>query len=271
MIKSMVYPKIKIETKPEIINVSTPHIAIKDVPFTKTVLMPGDPKRAEIIAKKYLENIIVISDIRGIKAYRGTYKNNDNGSEKSVELTVMASGMGIPSIGIYSHELYNFHGVENIIRIGSIGGLKDGIKLGDLVIAQAASTNSNYYAQYKLTGYNYAATADFNILNSLYRNANNFIQDNSRIYVGNILSSDTFYTADSPNWNKLGILGIEMESAALFAEAAIANKRAGSICTVSDLIFDKKKQMTAEERQNNLDLMIKTALNTVLDIENKED
>lgn len=270
MKKNKVSPDKGLSIRSKTTNYSTPHIAVKDVPFTKTVLMPGDPIRAEVIVKRYLKDVVIVSDVRGIKAYRGIYQDNESKEKRDVDLTVMASGMGMPSMGVYAHELYNFFGVENIIRIGSIGVLQDNINLGDLIISQSASTNSNYYAQYGLTGYNYAATADFNILNLLYKNANKLVENNTKVYVGNILSSDTFYTADSPNWYKLGVLGIEMESAALFTEAALSNKKAGSICTVSDLIFDPNRRMSVEERQNNLDTMIRVALNTVMEIENEE-
>lgn len=246
-------------------NILTPHISVKDVPFSKNVLMPGDPKRAEMIAEKYLTEVKVISDIRGIKAYKGLYSKNEGG--KSVSVTVMASGMGMPSIGIYSHELFNLFGVERIIRIGSIGAVNRNLNLGDIVIAQAASTNSNYLRQYGLGGYNYSPISDFKTTNILNEEANKIIGKRNKVYVGNILSSDTFYAYSAPDWNTVGILGIEMESAALFAEATVAGKQAACICTVSDLTFDISKQMTAEERQNNLNTMIKTALNTVFKID----
>jgi purine-nucleoside phosphorylase len=240
---------------------NTPHIVLKNEKgFSKTVLMPGDPKRAEMIAEKYLENTEIVSDVRGIKAIRGQYSSRMTGHKYDV--TVMASGMGMPSIGIYSHELFNFFGVENIIRIGSAGAINRKLKLGDIVIAQGACTNSNYFAQYQLDGGTYSAISNYNILKSLVDIANEKQLDKN-IIVGNILSSDTFYGYNSVDWGKLGVLATEMESAALFAEAALAGKCAGSICTISDLIFDHTQTMTAEERQNNLHNMIEIALDSV--------
>ena len=240
----------------------TPHIVLKDENkgFSKTVLMPGDPKRAEMIAENYLTDTYVISDVRGIKAIRGKYISKITGN--TYDVTVMASGMGMPSIGIYSHELFNYFNVENIIRIGSAGGINTKLKLGDIVVAQGACTNSNYFSQYKLDGGTYSAISDYNILRSLTDVATE--KDLSvNIVVGNILSSDTFYGYNNVDWGKLGVLATEMESAALFAEAALAGKRAGSICTISDLIFDQSQEMTAEERQNNLRNMIEIALDSV--------
>ena len=240
----------------------TPHIVLKDENkgFSKTVLMPGDPKRAEMIAENYLTDTYVISDVRGIKAIRGKYISKITGN--TYDVTVMASGMGMPSIGIYSHELFNYFNVENIIRIGSAGGINTKLKLGDIVVAQGACTNSNYFSQYKLDGGTYSAISDYNILRSLTDVATE--KDLSvNIVVGNILSSDTFYGYNNVDWGKLGVLATEMESAALFAEAALAGKKAGSICTISDLIFDQSQEMTVEERQNNLRNMIEIALDSV--------
>lgn len=242
-------------------NISTPHISVKDEPFSKTVIMPGDPKRAERIASNYLTDVRIISDIRGIKAYKGFYHFAD--VDKMVDVTVMASGMGMPSIGIYSHELFNFFGVEEIIRVGTVGAVNKQLKLGDIVIAQAASTNSNYLKQFGLDGYNYCPISDFDVVCRLKKESEAIAVKEQKVYVGNILSSDTFYSFSSPDWDNLGILGIEMESAALFTEAAVAGKKAGCICTVSDLTFDNTKQLTAEERQNNLNTMILAILNAV--------
>lgn len=246
-------------------NFSTPHISIGDIPFTPTVLMPGDPMRAKMIADTYLKDVTIISDVRGIKAYRGTYKPAH--AKRGVLVTVMASGMGMPSIGIYSHELFNFFGVENIIRIGSIGAINRNLNLGDIIIAQAASTNSNYLIQYGLNGYNYSPISDFDVTCALKNEARTLAEPEHKVCVGNILSSDTFYAHKAPDWNTVGILGVEMESAALFAEAAVANKKAGCICTVSDLTFDLQSQMSIDERQNSLNIMIEAALNAVSVIE----
>jgi purine-nucleoside phosphorylase len=239
----------------------TPHIVLKpNMSFTKTVLMPGDPKRAEMIAEKYLKDTEIISDVRGIKAIRGKYISRISGN--TYDVTVMASGMGMPSMGIYSHELFNFFGVENIIRIGSAGGISTKLKLGDMVISQGACTNSNYFSQYQLNGGTYSAISDYGILKSLVDVATEKKLP-VNVMVGNILSSDTFYGYSNVDWGKLGVLATEMESAALFAEAALAGKKAGSICTISDLIFDQSQEMTAEERQNNLRNMIEIALDSV--------
>ena len=233
----------------------TTHNSAAPADFAKTVLMPGDPLRAQKIAKEYLTDAKLVNNVRGVQGYTGAWHGK--------RVSVMASGMGMPSIGIYSHELFNLFGVERIIRIGSIGAVNRNLNLGDIVIAQAASTNSNYLRQYGLGGYNYSPISDFKTTNTLNEEANKIIGKRNKVYVGNILSSDTFYAYSAPDWNTVGILGIEMESAALFAEATVAGKQAACICTVSDLTFDISKQMTAEERQNNLNTMIKTALNTV--------
>ena len=179
------------------INISTPHISVKDESFSKTVLMPGDPMRAEKIAKEFLSEVKIISDIRGIKAYKGKYLDSD--------VTIMASGMGMPSIGLYSHELFNFFGVENIIRVGSIGAVRRDLNLGDIVIAQAASTNSNYLRQYGLDSYNYSPISDYKILNLLNVETSQMIEQDKKVLVGNILSSDTFYfsSARTPRRNLL--------------------------------------------------------------------
>ena len=246
---------------------STPHIKVENNEFTKTVLMPGDPKRAEMIAEKFLKNTYVISNIRGIKAIVGEWTSTI--TNNTYKVTVMASGMGMPSIGIYSYELFNFFNVDNIIRIGSVGAINKGLKLGDIVIAQGASTNSNYFSQYQLDGGTYSAISDYNVLKSLVNSAEKSCE-NKKTYVGNILSSDIFYACNNPDWDRLNILGVEMESAALFANAAVARKRAGSICTVSDLTFDHTQAMTPEERQNNLTDMIVIALNAVEEIEHEK-
>lgn len=245
-----------------IINLATPHISVGEIPFTKTVLMPGDPKRAEVMANRFLTDVVVISDVRGVKAYRGIYKDK---TADRCELTIMASGMGLPSIGIYSHELYNFFGVENIIRVGSAGAINKTLKLGDIVIAQAASTNSNYLQQFNPTGY-YAPCSDFKLTQHL---AKEYVAHTGYTpIVGNILSTDTFYGVPNPNWEKLGVLCVEMESAALFTEAAMAGKRAACVCTVSDFVYDLSQQMTAEERQNSMTLMMEIAFDAASSFEN---
>ena len=229
----------------------TPHIKATSADFAKTVLMPGDPLRSKFVAETFLENPRLINNVRGIQGYTGTYQG--------VPVTVMASGMGMPSIGIYSYELYNFFGVENIIRIGSAGGLADNVQLRDLLIGMGACTNSAYQNQYNLNG-NYAPIASFDLLREAVKEAEAL---GVRYQVGNLLSSDVFYHAD-PNfndgWYKMGVLGVEMEAAALYMNAAVAGKRALTICTVSDHIM-RGEALDADSRQTSFTDMMKIALN----------
>ena len=235
----------------------TPHIKATSADFAKTVLMPGDPLRSKFIAETFLENPKLINNVRGIQGYTGTYKG--------VPVTVMASGMGMPSIGIYSYELYNFFGVENIIRVGSAGGLSDDVQLRDVIIVMGACTNSNYQSQFNLNG-NYAPIASYELLERAVEEAKNI---GVRYKVGNILSSDIFYHAD-PNfnqgWYKMGVLGVEMEAAALYMNAAAAGKRALAICTVSDHIL-RGEALDADARQTTFTDMMKIALNVAVSME----
>ena len=237
----------------------TPHIKATSADFAKTVLMPGDPLRSKFVAETFLENPRLINNVRGIQGYTGTYKG--------VPVTVMASGMGMPSIGIYSYELFNFFGVENIIRIGSAGGLADNVQLRDLLIGMGACTNSAYQDQYKLNG-NYAPIASFDLLREAVKEAEEL---GVRYQVGNLLSSDVFYHAD-PNfndgWYKMGVLGVEMEAAALYMNAAKAGKRALAICTVSDHIL-RGEALDADARQNTFTDMMKIALNIAVTMDSK--
>ena len=229
----------------------TPHIKATSADFAKTVLMPGDPLRSKFVAETFLENPRLVNNVRGIQGYTGTYKG--------VPVSVMASGMGMPSIGIYSYELYNFFGVENIIRIGSAGGLADNVQLRDIIIGQGACTNSAYQDQYKLNG-NYAPIASYELLSRAVEEAKAI---GVRYQVGNLLSSDVFYHAD-PNfnqgWYKMGVLGVEMEAAALYMNAAAACKRALAICTVSDHIL-RGEALDADARQTTFTDMMTIALN----------
>ena len=229
----------------------TPHIKATSADFAKTVLMPGDPLRSKFVAETFLENPRLVNNVRGIQGYTGTYKG--------VPVSVMASGMGMPSIGIYSYELYNFFGVENIIRIGSAGGLADDVQLRDIIIGQGACTNSAYQDQYKLNG-NYAPIASYELLSRAVEEAKAI---GVRYQVGNLLSSDVFYHAD-PNfnqgWYKMGVLGVEMEAAALYMNAAAAGKRALAICTVSDHIL-RGEALDADARQTTFTDMMTIALN----------
>ena len=231
-------------------SVPTPHISAKLGDFAKTVLMPGDPLRAEFIAKNYLENAVLVNDVRGVHGYTGYYKGK--------RVSVMASGMGQPSIGIYSYELYHFYGVETIIRVGSCGSFSPQLHARDIIVAMGACTNGNYAAQYKLPG-TFCPIADFDLV----RRAVEECQKMGVNYrVGNILSSDMFY--DDANsgmeWAKMGVLGVEMESAALYCNAARAGKKALCICTVSDSFVYPEENTTAEERQNSFTKMMEIAL-----------
>ena len=233
------------------VNQHTPHIKATSADFAKTVLMPGDPLRSKFVAETFLENPVLINNVRGIQGYTGTYKG--------VPVSVMASGMGMPSIGIYSYELFNFFGVENIIRIGSAGGLADDVQLRDIIIGMGACTNSAYQNQYNLNG-NYAPIASYELLSRAVEEAKEL---DVRYKVGNLLSSDVFYHADpefNQGWYKMGVLGVEMEAAALYMNAAASGKRALAICTVSDHIM-RGEALDADARQTTFTDMMTIALN----------
>ena len=228
----------------------TPHINAAPEDFAPTVLMPGDPKRSRFVAENFLENAVLVNDVRGVQGYTGTYHGK--------RVSVMASGMGMPSIGIYSYELFNFFGVERIIRIGSMGALADDLRLRDVVFAMASSTDSNYLAQFCLPG-TLAPCADFELLRAACAAADEL---GIAYRVGNVLSSDRFYSDDSDAngaWLKMGVLGIEMECAALYANAARAGKRALGIFTVSDHII-RGECLGADERRSTFTDMMKIAL-----------
>ena len=229
--------------------VPTPHIAAKLGDFANTVLMPGDPLRSKFIAENFLTDAVLVNNVRGIQGYTGLY----NGKRVSV----MASGMGIPSIGIYSYELYNFYNVQNIIRIGSAGAMQTDIKLRSLVFAQGACTNSNYAHQFEMPG-TIAPIASFDLLRSAVETAEKLRYDYK---VGNVLSSDTFYDdgKGSAVWKKMGVLAVEMESAALYLNAARAGKKALCICTISDNLLTGE-ELSADDRQNSFREMMKLAL-----------
>ncbi|MBR3817351.1 MAG: purine-nucleoside phosphorylase [Clostridia bacterium] len=236
-------------------SVATPHINLKEGScFAKTVLMPGDPLRAKMIAETFLENAVLINNVRGIHGYTGTYKSHP--------VSVMASGMGMPSIGIYSYELYSFFGVENIIRVGSAGGIGEGIGLRDIIAGIGANTNSAFASQYGVNG-SIAPTCSFELLTTAVESAKEM---GLEIKVGNLFSSDTFYDADSESlkkWSRVGSLAVEMEAAALYLTAIHCKKKALAICTVSDLPFTGEG-CSAEERQNTFTDMIKIALETAI-------
>ena len=229
---------------------ATPHINAVPGDFAKTVLMPGDPLRSKFIAETYLEDRRLVNNVRGVQGYTGTYKG--------VPVSVMASGMGMPSIGIYSYELFNFYDVENILRVGSAGAISEKLHVRDIVLGQGACTNSAFGEQFGFRGH-FAPIADFGLL----RCAAEIAEERSLRYaVGNLLSSDTFYDDDataSAKWIKLGVMAIEMEAAALYYNAARAGKKALAICTISDHILTGE-ETTAEERQNSFTQMMELAL-----------
>ena len=234
--------------------IQTPHINAAFGDFAKTVLMPGDPKRSKFIADNFLENARLVNDVRGVQGYTGSYRG--------IPVSVMASGMGIPSIGIYSYELYTSFGVENIIRVGSCGGLSENVKLRDIVFGMTASTTSNFGVQYGLEGI-FAPSASYELLKPAVSEAEAL---GVRYSVGNILSSDIFYN-DNPGaaerWRSMGVLGVEMEAAGLYMTAARLGKRALAICTVSDHLFTGEA-LSADMRQSSFTDMIKIALNTAI-------
>lgn len=231
-------------------NIPTPHIAAKEGDFARTVLMPGDPLRAKYIAETFLTDAVLVNNVRGVNGYTGMY----NGKRVSV----MASGMGMPSMGIYSYELFKFYDVENIIRIGTAGSLNADLKIRDLAIAMGACTDSNYAAQYELPG-TFAPIASFELL----RKAVDQVEKMGNIHykVGNVASSDVFYSErpTTEAWQKMGVLAVEMETAALYMNAARTGKNALTICTISDSLVTGEVT-TAEERQSSFADMMKVAL-----------
>lgn len=232
-------------------NLPTPHIAAteKDA-FAKTVLMPGDPLRAKYIAENFLEDAVLVNNTRGVQGYTGYYKGK--------RVSVMASGMGIPSIGIYSYELFNFYDVDTIIRVGSAGAISSDLHLRDVVFGMGACTNSSYAKQFNLPG-DFAPVADFETLCNAVKAAEKL---GIKPFVGNLLSSDTFYDDSGrlSDWQKMGVLAVEMESAALYMNAARAGKKALAICTISDCPLSGGEECTALEREQTFNKMIEIAL-----------
>lgn len=229
---------------------STPHNKAEYGDFAKTVLMPGDPLRAKFIAQNFLEDYKLVNEVRGMLAYTGKYKGK--------EVSVMGSGMGMPSIGIYSYELFSQYGVENIIRVGSCGAYTDKVKVRDVILVQAACTNSNFASQYGLNG-TFAPIADFDLLLAAKNAADEL---GIKTAVGNIFSSDVFYEGGEgwKKWAEMGVLGVEMESAALYMNAAKLGKKALTILTVSDHFVIKGEDTTSEEREKSFTEMMKIAL-----------
>ncbi|MCI7028011.1 MAG: purine-nucleoside phosphorylase [Clostridia bacterium] len=230
-------------------NIPTPHITAKEGDFAKTVLMPGDPLRAKFIAENFLENPVLVNNVRGVQGYTGTWQGK--------RVSVMASGMGIPAIGIYSYELYNFYGVEAIIRIGSAGMISQSLKVRDIVAGMSAYTNSGFGKQFGFDGC-VAPCCDYGLLKSAIEAGEAIGQ---HIVPGAIYSSDCFYDESAPlgKLQKLNVLAVEMEAAGLYMNAARAGKKALALLTISDNPFTGEG-LTAEERQNTFTNMMKIAL-----------
>ena len=243
----------------------TPHISAKPGDFAKTVLMPGDPLRAKFIAENFLENPVLVNNVRGVQGYTGTYHG--------VKVSVMASGMGMPSMGIYSHELYNGYGVENIIRVGSAGSIQEHINLYDIVIAQGACTDSNFAHQFHIPG-TFAPIGSFELISAAVEASREL---GATYHVGNVNSSDVFYGDHElvPEGldalyalKNMGVMALEMEAAALYMNAARYGKRALCICTISDHII-KGVETTSEERQTAFTQMMKIALEVAVKMDSK--
>lgn len=234
-------------------NIPTPHIGAHEGEIAKKVIMAGDPLRAKFMAETFLENPVQYNSVRGMLGYTGTYKGK--------RVSVQGHGMGMPSIGIYSYELYNFYGVDTIIRTGSAGAYHPDLKLGDVMIAIGACTDSNYAAQYNLPG-QFSPTADFALARAAVEKAE---QMGIRYRVGNILSSDVFYGDDAERWKqwqKMGVMGVEMEAAALYMNAARCGKKALCICTVSDSLVTGEA-CSAEQRQTSFTNMMEIAFDII--------
>ncbi len=244
----------------ETIHTPTPHIDAHPGDFAKTVLLPGDPQRAQFVAERYLTDARLVNNVRGVQGYTGTYGG--------VPVSVMASGMGMPSMGIYSYELYRFFGVENILRIGSAGALSRDIRVRDIVLGMGACTNSRFAHQYGLPG-TFAPIASYELLRICADEAE---QMRLPVHIGNLLSSDTFYDADpaaSGKWAGMGVLATEMEAAALYMTAAQCGKRALAICTVSDHILTGEST-SAEERRATFTQMMELSLRTAVKLSTGE-
>ena len=246
--------------------VATPHInVLNEIGFGKTVLLPGDPLRAKFIAENFLENAVLVNNVRGVNGYTGYYKG--------VKVSVMATGMGMPAMGIYSHELFTKFGVENIIRVGSAGSIQEHINLYDIVLGQGACTDSNWASQFHLPG-TFTPIADFTMLCEAVKACENH---KATYHVGNINSSDVFYGdhegvpegLDSVyGLKKMGVMALEMEAAALYMNAARYGKRALCICTISDHVL-KGVETTAAERQTAFTKMMEVALDMAVAMESK--
>ena len=237
---------------------ATPHISAAKGDFAKTVLMPGDPLRAKFIAETFLTDAKLVNNVRGVQDYTGTYQG--------VPVSVMASGMGIPSMGIYSYELFNFYDVENIIRIGSAGAMRADLKLMSVVAAMGACTDSNYARQYDVNGV-FAPIANYELLETAVGIAREM---GVEMPVGNVACSEVFYDKSGKllNWAQLGVLCAEMESVSLYCNAAAAGKRALTLLTISDNIVTHE-ELSAEERQLGFTKMMEIALKTAVKMADK--
>jgi len=236
--------------------IPTPHIEAKKGEIAKTVLMPGDPLRAKFVAENFLENAKLFNSVRGMLGYTGIYKGSP--------VSVMGSGMGVPSIGIYSYELFNFYEVENIMRIGTAGAMQPHVKVRDIVIAQGACTNSSYGMQFNLPG-QYAPLASYELLEKCVEKAR---ANGAPFHVGNVLTSDVFYGDDkesSEKWNNLGVLCVEMEAAGLYLNAARAGKNALALFTISDSLVTGEAT-SSTERQSAFTSMMEIALETAISV-----
>jgi len=234
-------------------SIPTPHINAKAGDFAKTVLMPGDPLRAKFIAENFLENVVQVNETRGMLGYTGTYKGKP--------VSVMGSGMGCPSIGIYSYELFNFYGVENIIRVGSAGSINKALELGDIVMGVGACTESQYPAITAACPGTFALTGSFDLM---LKTKNAADAMGVKLHAGNVLTSDVFYNDSNDGgmekWLAMGVLAVEMEAAALYVNAARAGKNALCICTISDKVFSRGELMSAKERETTFTQMMELAL-----------
>ena len=234
---------------------STPHNSAEKGDIAKTVLMPGDPLRAKFIAETFMTDIKCFNEVRGMLGFTGKYDGK--------EISVMGHGMGIPSIGIYTYELFNFYDVDNIIRVGSAGGLQDDVNVRDIIFAMGAHTDSNYGFQYGLPG-TFAPTASYKILEKAVAIAK---EKGVTYHVGDVLSTDVFYKKcnESELYKKMGALAVEMETPALYMNAAEAHKNALTILTISDHLF-KSEELSAQERQTSFTDMMEIALKTAIQL-----
>lgn len=234
-------------------NIPTPHISAALGDFAETVLMPGDPLRSKFIAENFLQDTVLVNNVRGVQGYTGTYKGK--------RVSVMASGMGMPAIGIYSHELFHFYGVKNIIRVGTAGGLSEDVKVRDIVMGLACMTNTNWAAQYEINA-TIPAVCSYELLKKAETAAESI---GVKPHIGTIFSSDVFYdsTRDYDKWRAMGVKAVEMEAAALYMEAARAGKNALCICTVSDHMVTGES-CSSDDRQSSFTTMMEIALETAI-------